>query len=155
MQQRSTAAVAQVHEELVHLVRQLMTGERPAEGLPTFAQHSVLSYIERNPGCRATEISEAFGVHRSTVSRQLRGCVDAGWVQAEPGPIRSGHPLSLTDAGRDVLGDADRRRRDEVGERVRDWSDADIADLARMLHRFRTSTADHDTDQSIGADPRA
>ncbi|MFC7449756.1 MarR family winged helix-turn-helix transcriptional regulator [Rhodococcus daqingensis] len=154
MQQRSVA-VGRVHEELVHLVRQLMTGERPAEGLPTFAQHSVLSYIARNPGCRATEISDAFGVHRSTVSRQLRGCVDAGWVQAESGPIRSGHPLSLTGPGRDVLGDADRRRRDEVGDRVRDWSAADIDDLARMLHRFRTSTADHDTAQSIGADPRA
>ncbi|MFD4179774.1 MarR family winged helix-turn-helix transcriptional regulator [Rhodococcus sp. NPDC058514] len=154
MQQRSTD-VTQVHEELVHLVRQLMTGERPADGLPTFAQHSVLSYIARNPGCRATEISDAFGVHRSTVSRQLRGCVDAGWVQAEPGPIRSGHPLSLTEPGRDLLDNADRRRLDEVGERVRDWSASDIADLARMLHRFRTSTADQDIAKSIGADPRA
>lgn len=114
-----------------------MTGDRPDEGTPTFAQHSVLAYIARNAGCRATEIADAFGVHRSTVSRQVRVCVESGWVRSEPGPIRSGHPLCVTAVGANVLGEADRLRRAEVEERTRSWSDDETAEFARMLHRFR------------------
>ena len=81
----SASGVVAVHDELVRLVRQLVAGDGPPAGSPTFAQHSLLSYIARNPGCRATQISESFGVHRSTVSRQLRVCIDEGWVRAEAG----------------------------------------------------------------------
>ncbi|MGW6695846.1 MarR family winged helix-turn-helix transcriptional regulator [Rhodococcus sp. NPDC054953] len=144
-------AVARVHDELVHLVRQLMTGDRGGDGAPSFAQHSVLSYIDRSPGCRATEIADAFGVHRSTVSRQIRGCVDSGWVVAEPGPVRTGHPLTLTDAGRSVLAAAGVRRRSEVAGRVEDWTDSDIALFADLLHRFRVPTPTPDNDTTGGA----
>ncbi|MFC9554705.1 MarR family winged helix-turn-helix transcriptional regulator [Rhodococcus sp. NPDC056960] len=147
------SGVVAVHDELVRLVRQLVAGDRPPAGSPTFAQHSLLSFVARNPGCRATQISDAFGVHRSTVSRQLRGCVDEGWVHAEPGPLRSGHPLSLTDVGIAVLAGADARRVEEVRDRVASWSDGEIAAFARDLRKFRQGG---DTDhESIGDDPRA
>ncbi|MBC2639273.1 MULTISPECIES: MarR family winged helix-turn-helix transcriptional regulator [unclassified Rhodococcus (in: high G+C Gram-positive bacteria)] len=147
------SGVVAVHDELVRLVRQLVAGDRPPAGSPTFAQHSLLSFVARNPGCRATQISDAFGVHRSTVSRQLRGCVDEGWVHAEPGPLRSGHPLSLTDVGIAVLAGADARRVEEVRDRVASWSDSEIAAFARDLRKFRQGgDSDH---ESIGDDPRA
>ncbi|MFC0448618.1 MarR family winged helix-turn-helix transcriptional regulator [Rhodococcus jostii] len=147
------SGVVAVHDELVRLVRQLVAGDRPPAGSPTFAQHSLLSFVARNPGCRATQISDAFGVHRSTVSRQLRGCVDEGWVHAEPGPLRSGHPLSLTDVGIAVLAGADARRVEEVRDRVASWSDGEIAAFARNLRKFRQGgDIDH---ESIGDDPRA
>ncbi|TQF65830.1 winged helix-turn-helix transcriptional regulator [Rhodococcus spelaei] len=156
MQHDRSGAVAQVHEEIVNLLRELMTGERPADGLPTFAQHSVLSYISRNPGCRATDISDAFGVHRSTVSRQLRQCVDSGWVHAEAGPVRQGHPLTLTVRGGDVLDDADRDRRAEVDARVRDWQTGDVAEFANLLHHFRsTSTPVRTNTETTGDDHSA
>lgn len=138
MQHDRSGAVTQVHEELVHLVRELMTGDRPAGGLPTFAQHAMLGYISRNAGCRATDVSDSFGVHRSTVSRQLRQCADAGWVLVEPGPVRQGRPLTLTDAGAGVLADADRERRAQVQDRLQDWSPADVTAFARLLHQFRS-----------------
>ncbi|MFC9790884.1 MarR family winged helix-turn-helix transcriptional regulator [Rhodococcus sp. NPDC127528] len=140
MQHDRSGAVARVHEEMVNLLREVMTGERPSDGVPTFAQHSVLSFIARHPGCRATDISDAFGVHRSTVSRQLRQCVDGGWVHAEPGPVRQGHPLTLTDVGTGVLADADRHRRAEVDARVRDWPTDEVEEFAALLHHFRSST---------------
>ncbi|RZK96323.1 MAG: MarR family transcriptional regulator [Rhodococcus sp. (in: high G+C Gram-positive bacteria)] len=147
------SGVVAVHDELVRLVRQLVAGDRPPAGSPTFAQHSLLSFVARNPGCRATQISDAFGVHRSTVSRQLRGCVDEGWVHAEPGPLRSGHPLSLTDVGIAVLAGADARRVEEVRDRVASWSDGEIAAFARNLRKFRRGG---DTDhEGMGDDPRA
>jgi DNA-binding MarR family transcriptional regulator len=124
----SASGVVAVHDELVRLVRQLVAGDGPPAGSPTFAQHSLLSY---------TQISEAFGVHRSTVSRQLRVCIDEGWVRAEAGPLRSGHPLTLTDAGVAVLAGADARRVEEVRDRMASWSDRDIAAFADHLRRFR------------------
>lgn len=152
MQHRGS--VAQVHEELVHLVRQLVTGDRVDAAAPSFALHSVLSYIERNPGCRATQIADAFGVHRSTVSRQIKTCVDSDWVKAEIGPVRNGHPLTLTDAGARMLERADRSRQAEVADRVRSWPSEDVDTFAQLLRRFSATEPISDTDTS-GGDPNA
>ncbi|WP_430331720.1 MarR family winged helix-turn-helix transcriptional regulator [Rhodococcus sp. ACT016] len=150
--------VAAVHAELVQLARELVTGGRDIEGGPSFAQHSVLSFVARHPGCRATDISDAFGVNRSTVSRQLRGCLEAGWVRTEPGTVRNGYPLRLTAEGVAVLADADRRRFDEVRTRVRGWTPDEIAQFARTLRRFRDApvpTDAHDATARVGDDAHA
>jgi DNA-binding MarR family transcriptional regulator len=150
--------VAALHAELVQLARELVSGGRDVEGGPSFAQHSVLSFVARNPGCRATDISDAFGVNRSTVSRQLRGCLDAGWVRSEPGSVRSGNPLHLTAQGAEVLADADRRRLDEVRVRVHGWSPTEVAQFARILRRFRDASAPVDVSDAtarVGDDAHA
>ncbi len=130
-----------VHAELVQLARALVVGGRDVAGGPSFAQHSLLAYIARNPGCRATDVSEEFGLNRSTVSRQLRGCIESGWVLAEPGSLRTGYPLRLTTHGTDVLAAADVRRLDEVRARLHGWSLDEIAQFANTLHRFRIAPA--------------
>lgn len=147
-------SVALIHGELVHLVRQLMTDDRADSTGPTFAQHSMLSFVDRRPGCRATDIAEAFGVHRSTVSRQLRVCLERGWVSAESGPVRAGHPLNLTPRGRDVLTAADAARLAETSERTRGWSTAELDQFAGLLHRFVEPHADTD-DNNSGGEPNA
>ncbi|MFZ2174390.1 MAG: MarR family winged helix-turn-helix transcriptional regulator [Rhodococcus sp. (in: high G+C Gram-positive bacteria)] len=129
--------VVAVHDELVSLVRQLVAEDHPPTDDLTFAQHSLLSFIARNPGCRAIQISDAFGVNRSTVSRQLRRCIDEEWVHAEPGPLRSGHPLSLTARGAAILAGADARCVEGVRDRVSSWSDSEIEEFALHLRRFR------------------
>lgn len=139
MQQNS--AVVRVHDELVDLVRQLMTDDRDNADAPTLAQHAVLSYIGRSPGCRATEIADAFGVHRSTVSRQIRVFLDRGWVTAEGGPVRVGHPLTLTPTGREALAAIGSYRQAEVAERVGAWPVADVEQFADLLRRFRLATS--------------
>nr|WP_072688338.1 MarR family winged helix-turn-helix transcriptional regulator [Rhodococcus marinonascens] len=148
----SASGVVAVHDELVRLIRQLVADDVTVAGSPTFAQHSLLSFVARNPGCWATRISDAFGLHRSTVSRQLRGCVDEGWVRAEPGPLRSGHPLTLTEGGVAVLASADARRIEEVRNRLNSWSDSDVDAFVRHLRKFRRGVT---TDDSIGGNDRA
>lgn len=147
-----------MHAELVQLARELIAGGRDAHGGPSFAQHSVLSFIARNPGCRATDISDSFGVNRSTVSRQLRGCLESGWVRTEAGSLRTGYPLSLTAQGTAVLAAADRRRLDEVRARVHGWSPAEIAQFADILRRFREAPVAvdaSDTTTRVGDDAHA
>ncbi|MFD4367815.1 MarR family winged helix-turn-helix transcriptional regulator [Rhodococcus sp. NPDC058521] len=133
------SGVGAVHDELVRLLRQLVADGRPEDGAPTFAQHSLLTFVARNPGCRATDISDAFHVHRSTVSRQLRVCIDEGWVHAEPGPLRTGHPLTLTATGGRVLDAATAERLEQVADRLGAWSDMEIESFADLLRRFRRS----------------
>ncbi|MFC9516517.1 MarR family winged helix-turn-helix transcriptional regulator [Nocardiaceae bacterium NPDC056970] len=150
--ERTLDQVAEVHAELVQLARELVAGGREAQGGPSFAQHSVLSFVARNPGCRATDISDAFGVNRSTVSRQLRGCLDSGWVRTEIGALRTGYPLHLTDQGTAVLAAADRRRLDEVRARVDGWSPSEISQFASVLRRFRTARGPADVADDLDRD---
>ncbi|UYP20284.1 MarR family winged helix-turn-helix transcriptional regulator [Rhodococcus sp. Z13] len=133
----SEDGVARVYEEFVLLVRLLTSGARVEDGGLTLAQHSLLGFIARNPGCRATDISEAFGVHRSTVSRQLRHAVEAGWVEAETGPARIGHPLRLTDHGAQILRRAVDSRLDDVRAGLGGWAPDDLDRFVTLLRRFR------------------
>lgn len=129
--------IAAVHDELTQIVREIIAGRPAVEGIPSFTQQSTLSFIDRHPGCRATEIAEAFRVHRSTVSRQLRGCVDAGWVAAGEGTLHGGYPLTLTGSGRQALDAATGRDLTQLGERMAEWTPREIADFATALRRFR------------------
>lgn len=145
--------VVEVYDEFVYLVRFLTAGERAHDGSLTLAQHSLLGYIARNPGCRATDISEVFGVNRSTVSRQLRNGVDAGWVDAGTGPTRLGHPLHLTARGTALLAATVARRHDEVRAGLDGWGEDDLELFVRLLRRFREgveSTATPPTDKNDG-----
>ncbi|NNH74932.1 winged helix-turn-helix transcriptional regulator [Nocardia uniformis] len=126
-----------VHDALTHIVREIIAGRPAVEALPPFAQRAALSYIDRNPGCRATEIAESFGVHRSTVSRQLRACMDAGWVEAGEGSLHAGYPLTLSTAGRHALTAATGHDLARLDERMADWTPGEIADFARALRRFQ------------------
>ncbi|MFC9967519.1 MULTISPECIES: MarR family winged helix-turn-helix transcriptional regulator [Nocardia] len=126
-----------VHDALTQIVREAIAARPASEGIPSFAQRSALSYIERNPGCRATELAEAFGVHRSTVSRQLRTCVDAGWVAAGEGNSRAGYPLTLTASGRRAHRAAIEHDLMLLEERMSDWTADDITDFAHALRRFQ------------------
>lgn len=131
------SGVLAVHDEIVRLLRQMIVDDRSAGPGPTFAQHSLLAYIASHSGCRATQVSEVFGVHRSTVSRQLRVCIDEGWVHAESGPLRSGHPLTLTEVGTAVLASTNSGRVQQVTNRLASWSREQIETFALDLRRFR------------------
>ncbi|WP_241387180.1 MarR family winged helix-turn-helix transcriptional regulator [Rhodococcus sp. CH91] len=149
---QSADGVARVYEEFVLLVRFLTSGARAQDSGLSLVQHSLLGFISRNPGCRATDISEVFGVHRSTVSRQLRHAVDAGWVEAESGPARAGHPLRLTDHGAAVLEGAVMRRLDDVRSGIDRWDQDDLDRFVHLLRRFRTGvySDDRTPDQNDG-----
>lgn len=135
-----------IHDALTRIIRETVAGRPASEGIPSFAQRSALSYIDRNPGCRATELADAFGVHRSTVSRQLRTCIDAGWVASGAGSLRAGFPLTLTAAGRQAHEAAIQQDLTILGERTNDWTARDLTDFADALRRFQHP------DQTLGGE---
>lgn len=133
---RWSAELLAVHDGLTGIVREIVAGRPAADGVPSFTQQSVLSFVDRNPGCRATEIADVFGVHRSTVSRQVRTLMDEGWLEAGAGNPRVGFPLHLTGAGRAALSTAIGHDLARLDERTADWTTREIADLARALRRL-------------------
>lgn len=76
--------------------------EAVAEHGVTVAQTTLLAAITANPGARATDLSAALVIDRSTLSRNLRRLHALHLIRSEPGASRSQH-LFVTDAGRAVL----------------------------------------------------
>lgn len=93
-------------------------------------------------GMRVGEVAALDGSDMSTVSRRIKALHDGGLVTREPDPgDRRAALLHLTDAGRAALARERAARAALVTDVVGDWSDADLADLDRVLSRLADDLA--------------
>jgi DNA-binding MarR family transcriptional regulator len=68
------------------------------------AQFELLSYLRARPGLSQTAYAEALDIDQTTLSRNLRGLVTRGWVEASAGAQdRRLAVYSLSPAGRSAL----------------------------------------------------
>ena len=74
-------------------------------------QYSLLSYVAKLGPIRPGDLARAMKVEPSTLSRNLRPLVDAGWLEMGPGPDARSRLVSVTSAGRDKRQEAQRRWR--------------------------------------------
>jgi len=111
-------------------------GEQLHPELPLVA-HSLLAFIGAEPGSRAVDVAMAYGLDKSTVSRQIVALESAGLIaRTAEQPGRRGHALELTPAGAATLDGAAESSRVTLAAHLSDWADEDIAALARLLARF-------------------
>ena len=88
------------------LLRQLMrrvAGIYDAQMAPTGlkgTQYSLLSHVLKLGPLRAVDLAAAMKLEASTLSRNLRPLVDAGWIEVAPGPDARSHLVQVTEAGR-------------------------------------------------------
>nr|WP_228497959.1 MarR family winged helix-turn-helix transcriptional regulator [Frigoribacterium sp. VKM Ac-1396] len=115
----------------------------------SFVEHSLVTFIAANPGCRATDIAADFGLNRSTVSRQLGGLVELGLVEpgaaavgTAGGEARRGQALALTDRGRELLARSVDANRSALADRLAGWTAAEVDALAAALHRLNSAFVD-------------
>lgn len=102
-------------------------------------QHTywTLSLIALRGPLRLRELAEASGLDNSTVSRQVCNLEQRGWLQRTPDPHDGRAQLiDLSDAGREVLADSRRQRRELLLTLLGTWSEQDIADLERLMGRL-------------------
>ncbi|MFI9581529.1 MarR family winged helix-turn-helix transcriptional regulator [Streptomyces sp. NPDC052236] len=86
---------------------------------------------------RATELAAYFGVGKATMSRQLRVLEDLGLVTREPDPADGRASLvRLTDEGMARFRQVRDARRERYVNKLADWDQAEIAELARLLHQL-------------------
>lgn len=131
------ASVRLLYEGLAFVSRQSRElGAYLHAELPLVA-HSLLMFIDSEPDPRAVDVAAAYGLEKSTVSRQVAQLEAAGLVRRigeKPG--RRGQVLQLTADGIETLGRARTSSQKTLAAHLRDWSDDDLAEIASLLARF-------------------
>jgi len=74
-------------------------------------QYSLLSYVVKLGPIRPVDLAEAMNVDASTLSRNLKPLVAAGWLTLEAGADARSRLVQATDAGRAKRAEAQRRWR--------------------------------------------
>ena len=74
-------------------------------------QYSLLSYVVKLGPIRPVDLAAGMNVDASTLSRNLKPLVAAGWLTLEAGPDGRSRLVHATDAGREKRAEAQRRWR--------------------------------------------
>ena len=91
--------------QLMRRVAQHYDAEMAQCGLKT-TQYSLLSHVLKLGPTRPSDLAAAMKMDASTLTRNLRPLVDAGWVTLEAGADARSRLVHITDAGRDKRAEA-------------------------------------------------
>lgn len=91
-------------------IAQHYDAELAEAGLKT-TQYSMLSHIEKLGPVRPVDLAASIKMDTSTLTRNLKPLVDAGWVIVAPGVDARSRLVSLTEAGRAKRAEAKRQWR--------------------------------------------
>lgn len=94
--------------QFMRRVSQFYDAEMAQVGLKT-TQYSLLSCVDKLGPVRPGELAEGLKMDASTLTRNLRPLVDAGWVVVGAGADARSRLVSLTPAGREKRAEAKRR----------------------------------------------
>ncbi|MFF2503470.1 MarR family winged helix-turn-helix transcriptional regulator [Streptomyces sp. NPDC058067] len=103
----------------------------------SLVSYTLLSHLDEQGGCRATDLAAHYALDKSTVSRQVAALERAGLVTRRVDPddhrVQVLHP---TEAGADILAQVTVSRRQAFRERVSDWPEEDLVRFADYLLRY-------------------
>jgi DNA-binding MarR family transcriptional regulator len=129
---------------LIRRVKRVM-GERAREVHPDLhpMTYFILTHLATNGPMRGADLSDAFGMDKGGVSRQVQALVDLGLVERQPDPEdRRAILLDATTEGRKRLEVMSRHRQDRFDQRLGDWSDAELAGFADQLAAYNSALSD-------------
>lgn len=86
-------------------VSQIYDHELAATGL-SLNQYSILRHAERGEHCLLGELADALGMQRTTLTRNLKPLLEAGWLQEGRGEDARQRLISLTARGRKRIASA-------------------------------------------------
>ncbi len=101
-------------------------------GLKT-TQYSMLSYIDKLGPVRPVDLAAGIKMDTSTLTRNLKPLVDAGWVVIEPGVDARSRLVSLTNDGRAKRAEAKRQWRKAQEKLNEVLGVGDVAALHAMI----------------------
>lgn len=136
-----TDALTDLETEVGVLIRRVrrVIGERARAVHPDLLPSSylMLSHIREHGPLRASAVAQVFDIDKGAISRQVQHLIDLGLVDraADPEDGRA----TLLSASKDGVRRLERvaaARRQELAERLGDWSPKDMLEFARSLRRY-------------------
>lgn len=101
------------------------------------AVYTALWRLAADGPMRASALAEALYSDPSSVSRQVAQLVEKGLVRREADPVDGrASILVVTDSGHDAAETMRRRRNENLGRVIADWSENDRARFVALLDRF-------------------
>ena len=85
--------------QMMRSVSQHYDAELGKTGLKA-TQYSLLSHVLKLGPIRPGDLARAMRMDASTLTRNLKPLVDAGWVRVQSGPDERSRSVTITDAGR-------------------------------------------------------
>ncbi|MBB5936942.1 MarR family winged helix-turn-helix transcriptional regulator [Streptomyces zagrosensis] len=117
------------------------SGEMAREVHPDLepAAYGLLARLNDVGQVRATDLASYFGVGKATMSRQLRALETLGLIARAPDPDDGRAWLvQLTEEGRTRFTRVRGGLRARYAQRLEGWNRAEVAELARLLHRLNS-----------------
>jgi len=106
------------------------------------SRRRLLDVIGQHDGIRQSAIADRLQVHTAHVARQIRACIDAGFVALGPDPDdRRSSLVTLEPAGHAELRRLVELSRDPLARLVDDWEPEQVRTLTGLLDKLRASTA--------------
>lgn len=130
-----------IESEVATLIRRVkrVMGERAREVHPDLHPMTffILTHLAKEGPMRGADLSDAFGMDKGGVSRQVQALVDLGLVERMPDPEdRRAILLDATAEGRRRLETMIRSRSDRFDERLSAWSDEELAGFSNQLAAY-------------------
>ncbi len=129
---------------LIRRVKRVMA-ERAREVHPELHPMTllILMHLANEGPMRGADLSDAFGMDKGGVSRQVQALVDLGLVERRPdAEDRRAILLAATDEARKRLDAVRRSRSDRFDERLAHWTDAEVATFAGQLAEYNRFLSD-------------
>jgi DNA-binding MarR family transcriptional regulator len=102
--------------------------------------YGLLLWLRRSGPTRLTDLASLLGIGKGTLSRQLRALESLGLVQRESDPAdRRASLLELTPDGQRRFDEARTARVGPLRRTLEGWPPTDLAEFARLLHRYNQS----------------
>lgn len=136
-----------IEAEVGSLIRRVkrVIGERAREVHPELhpMTYFILTHLAANGPMRGADLSDAFGMDKGGVSRQVQSLVDLGLVERRPdAEDRRAILLDATTEGRRRLEVMSRHRSDRFDRRLSGWSDAELSEFATRLAAYNSALSD-------------
>ena len=129
---------------LIRRVKRVMA-ERALEVHPDLhpMTYFILMHLAASGPLRGADLSDAFGMDKGGVSRQVQALVDLGLVERQPDPEdRRAILLDATAEGRERLSAVSRHRSDRFDARLSGWTDEELTTFAARLAAYNQALAD-------------
>lgn len=136
-----------IEAEVATLIRRVkrVMGERAREVHPELhpMTYFILTHLAKQGPMRAADLSDAFGMDKGGVSRQVQTLVDLGLVERRPAAEdRRAILLDASDEGRTRLEAVARSRSDRFDRRLGAWSDDELSTFAAQLAAYNQALSD-------------